>query len=95
VSVPPNASVADLLAAAQREFNLANQAYASGDLGGYQDHNKRAAAFVAAGRRQGRVERHDHHRAQGDQYDRSPLILGRPRSGGRAWSGLQGLLLWP
>jgi uncharacterized membrane protein (UPF0182 family) len=46
VSVPPNASVADLLAAAQREFNLANQAYANGDLGGYQDHNKRAAAFV-------------------------------------------------
>jgi len=44
--VPANSSVDALLAAAQREFDLANTAYAAGDLGGYQRHNKLAAAYV-------------------------------------------------
>jgi uncharacterized protein len=46
VTVPANSSVDALLAAAQKEFDLANSAYAAGDLGGYQRHNKLAAGYV-------------------------------------------------
>ena len=44
---PANSSVSALLAAASREFQLATQAYNNHDLGGYQTHNARGAAYVA------------------------------------------------
>ncbi len=46
VTVPGDASVDQLLAAAQKEFDLANSSLTSGDLGGFQSHNEKAAEYV-------------------------------------------------
>ncbi len=46
VTAPTNASVNQLLALAQQQFDAANTALANGDLGLYQADIKRAAAYV-------------------------------------------------
>jgi uncharacterized membrane protein (UPF0182 family) len=44
---PANASVTQLLQAAQNEFDLAQQSLQAGDLGGFQSHTKKAQQYVA------------------------------------------------